>query len=337
MLVINLYVMQKRNMDSKIDVEMTSVAGDADYTINIYLENIELNGNSNIYSEPTVHTLTGTTGTVINYDEYLTAPEGYNLVDVEIDSSVEEGEQPIINGNETSAINIYFNLQVIYFEIELTEGVESFSVSSRYGSLTDNGVEGLVHSYMAKYGEILQSFNAVFKGGFTYRGISLSFRDDNYDWTEGEIQQDSLTLSTYTYSVPSREFKMTLTTEASDIIIYYDPNDGGAGVSESYAYGDQVTIRDTMFEKDGYTFLGWSLSPEQAELGEDGVAYRAGDTLTITNSITLYAVWERASANNWWIYLVIGLGILLLIIIIIIIIIVTRKKKDKEKQKMAAK
>ena len=171
----------------------------------------------------------------------------------------------------------------------------------------------------------------------TYRGISLSFRDEDNEWTEGEIQQDSLTLSSYSYSVPAKEFKMTLITEASDIIIYYDPNDGSAGVSEEHFYGDLVTIRDTMFEKDGYTFLGWALSPEQAELGEEGVAYRAGETLTITNSITLYAVWEKATPNNWWIYRVIGLCILLLIIIIIIIIIVTRKKKNKEKQKMAAR
>ena len=320
----------------KIDVEMTSVAGEADYTINIYLENIELNGTSNVYGEPTAHTLSGTTGTAINYEDYLTAPEGYNLLNVKFDSEVNEEDQPLINGDESSVINIYFNLQVIYFEIELTEGVESFSVSSRYGSLQDNGADGLVHSYMAKYGEILQSFNAVFKGGFTYRGISLSFRGEDNEWTEGEIQQDSLTLSSYSYSVPAKEFKMILTTEASDIIIYYDPNDGSAGVSEEHFYGDLVTIRDTMFEKDGYTFLGWALSPEQAELGEEGVAYRAGETLTITNSITLYAVWEKATPNNWWIYLVIGLCILLLIIIIIIIIIVTRKKKKTEKQKMAA-
>ena len=323
----------------KIDVKMTSVAGDANYTINIYLENIELNGTPNIYSEPTVHTLTGITGTIINYDEYLTAPLGYNLINVEVLSSVNEEEEPIINGNQGSVINIYFNLQVIYFEVELTEGVESFSVSSRYGSHIDNGEEGIIHSYLAKYGEILQSFNVAFTPGFTYRGIRLSFRDDDGNWTEGEIQQDSLSLNNYSYNVPAMEFKMTVVTESQEFIVYYDPNDGSAGVPDpnSYSYGDQVIIMDNMFEREGYTFLGWAISPENAELGEDGVAYRAGDQITIQSSMTLYAVWARAGSNNWWIYLVIGLGILLLLIIIIIIIIVTRRKKDKEKQKMASK
>ena len=125
-----------------------------------------------------------------------------------------------------------------------------------------------------------------------------------------------------------------MTTEADEYIVYYDPNDGTAGVNDPnlYGYGDQVTILDNMFEREGYTFLGWAISPDQAELGEDGVAYRAGDVITITNYLTLYAVWEVETSNNWWLYLVIGLIILLIIIIIIIIIIVVKRKKDKEKQ-----
>ena len=323
----------------KIDIIMTSVAGEANYTINIYLENIELNGTSNIYGEPTVNTLTGITGTVISYEEYLTAPIGYRLYDVEISGGIDELEQPIINGNESSVVNIYFRLEVINFEIEFAEGVESFNVSSRYGSLTLMTESETSNTYTAKFGEILQNFTVVVNDQFSYDGIILAFMDETGGWLEGEIQPDSLTLSNYIYSVPAQSFKMTVTTEADEYIVYYDPNDGTAGVNDPnlYGYGDQVTILDNMFEREGYTFLGWAISPDQAELGEDGVAYRAGDVITITNYLTLYAVWEVETSNNWWLYLVIGLIILLIIIIIIIIIIVVKRKKDKEKRRMASK
>ena len=320
----------------KIDIVMTSVAGDATYTINIYLENIELNGTSNIYSEPVSHVLNGITGELINYDEYLTAPEGYTLYDVEISSGVID-DQPIINGNNSSSISIYFNLRTINFEIVFSEGVETFTVSGRYGTLSMIGELDDRYTYAAKYGEILYNFVATLRGGYTYQGISLAYMDESGAWLEGEIQQDSLVLSRYQFEVPAETFLMTVTTAPAEIIIYYDPNDGSAGVSEEYIYGDEITIREVMFENNGYTFLGWAISPMNAELGAEGVAYLPGQVITAENSLTLYAVWERTENSGWWLYLVIGLIILLIIIIIIIIIIVVKRKKDKEKRRMASK
>ena len=93
-----------------------------------------------------------------------------------------------------------------------------------------------------------------------------------------------------------------------------------------------------MFERAGYTFLGWATDETlNNENAEDRVAYRAGDTVVLTSNLTLYAVWQAETSNGWLIYLIIGLGILLLLIIIIIIIIVVKRKRDKERRKMASR
>ncbi len=56
----------------------------------------------------------------------------------------------------------------------------------------------------------------------------------------------------------------------------------------SYLSGDTVTIRgQEALEKDGYTFAGWNTTA-----AGDGVSFQPGDTLSITDNMELFAVWE---------------------------------------------
>lgn len=48
------------------------------------------------------------------------------------------------------------------------------------------------------------------------------------------------------------------------------------------------TIPATKLEKDGYTFLGWSVSPSA-----DTAGYQPGSSITISQDTTLYAVWQK--------------------------------------------
>lgn len=61
---------------------------------------------------------------------------------------------------------------------------------------------------------------------------------------------------------------------------------GDAPSVETYQ-GDSITIPNYFPVKDGYTFLGWALSPDATT-----AEYVAGDSLTPNQNIVLYAVWE---------------------------------------------
>lgn len=68
--------------------------------------------------------------------------------------------------------------------------------------------------------------------------------------------------------------------------ITYLPN-GGAGeaVTDYYKNGESVTIKNTSFIKKGYTLSYWSTSIT----GEE--RYSIGKEITLTNDLTLYAIW----------------------------------------------
>lgn len=71
------------------------------------------------------------------------------------------------------------------------------------------------------------------------------------------------------------------------ITLSYDAN-GGEGAPQSEESGTGIfTISDAVPVFATYTFLGWSLD-QQATSPE----YHAGDSITITESATLYAVWQ---------------------------------------------
>lgn len=76
--------------------------------------------------------------------------------------------------------------------------------------------------------------------------------------------------------------------DAETYNITYDANGGkDAPARQSITAGQSVTIRGTMPTRSGYTFAGWSSSP-------NGIAYyQPGDTCSIRGSTTLYAIWNE--------------------------------------------
>ena len=325
---------------NKVDVKMTSVAGKANFTVLVYYENIQ----TLTYGEPESYTVEGTTGAVLArelFDDYLiTEKLGYTTPQwVFVNCDRDEEDNPLIKGDESSVVEIRFNLQDINFEIELGEGVLSFEVSSMYNTLRILQNTESPYTYEAKYGEILQNFVInVDSSRYIYDGISIAYRaEEDGTWVDEEPLTDfeSGYLDKVFSVTETRYFKLIVKTEEIDITIIYDPNNGQpVSVPEGYEYGDEATIKtieELGFENAGYNFLGWA-----TEAGGE-VVYKPGEKVAMTEPLILYAVWEEIPGIAWWIYLVIGLGILLLIIILIIIIIVVKKKKDKEKHKIASK
>ena len=73
--------------------------------------------------------------------------------------------------------------------------------------------------------------------------------------------------------------------------VSFDANGGtNPPANQTKWYGEALTIQDATPKKDGYTFLGWAISPENASAGT--VDYAVGSSYTADTGAVLYAVWE---------------------------------------------
>ena len=75
--------------------------------------------------------------------------------------------------------------------------------------------------------------------------------------------------------------------------ITYNAN-GGSGDDRIFEYAvNTATVKESLFTRAGYTFTGWSTEP-----GGNGTNYAAGDTITLTGDITLYAQWKSNGGSS---------------------------------------
>jgi len=83
--------------------------------------------------------------------------------------------------------------------------------------------------------------------------------------------------------------------EADEYSVTYADNGKTSGSvptdATTYHYGDEVEVADNTGEmtKTGYTFVGWTYN---------GTFYQAGDKITITEDVTLTAVWKSNSGSE---------------------------------------
>ena len=82
---------------------------------------------------------------------------------------------------------------------------------------------------------------------------------------------------------PSRTVKMTLNPNGGSISGYSNEYTASINTTSTYA---SFTVPNLTVTRSGYTFQGWSLS---------GATYSAGNTVKLSNSATLYAVWTENS------------------------------------------
>lgn len=72
--------------------------------------------------------------------------------------------------------------------------------------------------------------------------------------------------------------------------IKYDANQGSNAPADQYKkHGITITLTEEQPIRDGYVFLGWSISNSDTE-----ATYLPGDKFTMDGNIILYAVWEKA-------------------------------------------
>ena len=79
----------------------------------------------------------------------------------------------------------------------------------------------------------------------------------------------------------------------TDVCLSYDANGGANAPADLQVLrGQQAVVSDVTPTREGDTFLGWSRVPYNIK-----VDYQPGDTLTLKEDVTLYAVWEKYSAE----------------------------------------
>lgn len=74
--------------------------------------------------------------------------------------------------------------------------------------------------------------------------------------------------------------------------ISYNSNGGygeGTIYDENVDCGSTVTLKENIFTRDGYTFVGWNTEP-----GGTGVIYTESQDIELMKDMTLYAQWEKA-------------------------------------------
>ena len=83
---------------------------------------------------------------------------------------------------------------------------------------------------------------------------------------------------------------------AQTFTVTYHGNGADSGMTAdatTYAPGEVATVKANGYTRDGCTFTGWNTEPDGS-----GAPYKAGDRITMTGNVVLYAQWTRNSSGD---------------------------------------
>ena len=145
-----------------------------------------------------------------------------------------------------------------------------------------NGGSGAPSSQIKSQGVAINLSSTVqTRSGYTFIGWSTSATSATASYTAG---------TSYTVDKNTTLYAVW---QGGNCYVVFDAN-GGSGTVPSklnVKRGGTVEIPKSSLSRNGYYFLGWSTSKTAT-----AAVYKGGSTLTLNNSITLYAVWQ---ARMW--------------------------------------
>ena len=158
-------------------------------------------------------------------------------------------------------------------------------------SFNANGGEGAMPSQTYTYGVVQAlSANTFTREGYTFAGWATR-ADGVVAYTAG--QNISITAPMTLYAV----------WKANTYEVNFNANGGeGTMSSQTYTYGVAQAIKANAFTREGYTFAGWATSADGT------IAYAAGQSIQVSASMTLYAVWEQQTIDATGTYFVVDLS-----------------------------
>ena len=138
-----------------------------------------------------------------------------------------------------------------------------------------NGGEGTMPAQTFTHGvEQALSANTFTRKGYTFAGWATS-ADGTIAYTAGE---------SISISAPQTLYAVW---KANTYEVNFNANGGkGTMSSQTFTYGVAQAIKANAFTREGYIFAGWATSADGV------VAYTAGESISISAPMTLYAVWD---------------------------------------------
>ena len=128
-------------------------------------------------------------------------------------------------------------------------------------------------------------------------GTELAYDDDSgsdYNFLLNYTLQGGQTyyIKIYAYSNKTGNIPFTIKGLCN---ITYDANGGADAPSSQETFvGESIYLSSSAPRRCGYTFLGWSESPDATT-----PQYQPGDAFSVNNNVTLYAVWETSTMANY--------------------------------------
>ena len=196
--------------------------------------------------------------------------------------------------HEGSVIGPYdYNTEnIILYAVFEPDSPGSYTVTYKKNGAT-SGFEPIDrHTYADNEMVMVSGPNRLQKQGFTFKGWSLNADGSGKLYNSGDIIYDiSGNIIFYAVWEAASQDKYTVSYNGNGATSGDVPVD-----NKEYSAGDSVEVKNEgNLEKEGCTFLGWSLNASGT-----GTLYQGGDVINnITGSIVLYAVWETASQDKY--------------------------------------
>ena len=127
-----------------------------------------------------------------------------------------------------------------------------------------------------------------------------AFTREGYDFTGWNTKPDGTGTAYADKATITLTDDLTLYAQwAKKVVLTFDANDSAEdpaeGVMEDIivSKGSAVEIPANAFTREGYDFTGWNTKPDGS-----GKAYAEGDSITLTDDLTLYAQWDYSFMEN---------------------------------------
>ncbi len=183
-----------------------------------YTVNVYIMNTEGVYGDPETHNSSGVTGSSVSSTDFYTLTAGLELDDAYAATDMREGT---IAADGSTVLTVHIKRNSYKFTVVID------------GTAT-------VTDYL--FGAIVTAPTAPDKIGYTFNGWTIKVGDEPVNSIPG--------------TMPANEVRVTANYNINQHTITYRVDGTQYGGVETYAYGENITIRDIPV-KTGYTFSGW--------------------------------------------------------------------------------
>ena len=197
---------------------------------------------------------------------------------------------------DANGITLYAKWEPIEYTVEFVPNCD-FNGENHKQKITYDDPDFLYHeSEDEKAMEFPLDKNIYYKKGYTFLGWSKSENADNVDFVD-EALVSNLTDQD---EIP---YKLYAVWQANEYTVTYDKNKGNGSTnvngevsSTTHTYDNKDNLSQDKYSREGYTFLGWSITQHKNSVNECTDCITKANNLATgeenDKNVTLYAVWK---------------------------------------------